>query len=156
MATAAESKTLEMKTPRAARAEPGRRHLMFAVGAVVLVIALIWGGRKWIYSQSHVSTDDAAVDGHIVPVVAKVGGYVARVTAGENDRVTAGQVLVQLDTAELAVKLAQAEADLAAAEATAGGAGVTGQAEAQVETAAGQRGALQAQVVAARANAARA
>ena len=34
---------------------------------------------------------------------------------------TEGQLLVQLDTAELAVKLAQADADLAAARAAAGG-----------------------------------
>jgi len=139
-------------TPR----DPGRRNLMLGIGALVLIAALTWGGKTWIYASSHVSTDDAAVDGHIVPVVAKVGGYVASVIVSENDPVTAGQVLVQLDTAELAVRLEQAEADLAAAQASAGGPGVTGQAEAQVETASGQRGALQAQVTAARANAAKA
>ena len=129
---------------------------MMGIGAIVLVGALLWGGKRWVYSRSHVSTDDATVDGHIVPVVAKVGGYVARVMVGENDHVSAGRVVVQLDTAELAVRLAQAQADLEAAEAAAGGPGVVGQAEAQVQTAAGQRGALEAQVVAARANAARA
>jgi membrane fusion protein (multidrug efflux system) len=103
-----------------------------------------------MYGRAHESTDDAAVDGHIVPVVAKVGGYVSKVTVAENDHVTQGQVLVQLDTAELAVKLAQVDADLAAARAAAGGPGVTGQAEAQVQTATGQEGALQAQVTAAR------
>lgn len=92
------------------------------------------------------------MDGHIVPVVAKVGGYVSKVTVAENDHVNEGQPLVQLDTAELAVRLAQSDADLAAARAMAGGPGVTGQAEAQVETASGQQGALQAQVTAARAN----
>ena len=145
-----------MATTNKAEKEPGRRHIMLGVGAVILVLALFWGVRTWMYSSSHESTDDAAVDGHIVPVVAKVGGYVTSVSVGENDRVSAGSLVVQLDTAELAVKLAQAEADLAAAQATAGSSGVTGQAEAQVETAAGQRGALQAQVTAARANAARA
>jgi membrane fusion protein (multidrug efflux system) len=132
------------------------RHLMAGVGAVVSILVLLWGGRHWLYSRSHVSTDDASVDGHIIPVVSKVGGYVARVTVGENDHVRAGRVVVQLDTAELAVRLEQAQADLAAAEAAAGGRGIVGQAEAQVETAAGQRGALEAQVTAARANAARA
>jgi len=136
--------------------KPRRRGIMLGVGAVVLIVALFWGGKKYLYSRSHISTDDASVDGHIVPVVAKVGGYVASVVVGENDHVSPGQVVVQLDTAELAVRLAQAEADLAAAEAAAGGRGVTGQAEAQVTTAAGQAGALQAQVAAAKANATRA
>lgn len=140
----------------AAAPQPVRRHAMVAVGAVILLAGIFWGSQKYIYSRSHISTDDAAVDGHIVPVVAKVGGYVSSVAVAENERVSAGQLVVQLDTAELAVRLAQAEADLAAAEAAAGGRGVTGQAEAQVQTAAGQQGALQAQVTAARANAARA
>jgi membrane fusion protein (multidrug efflux system) len=128
---------------------PKKRHVALGVGILVALAALVWGGQKWMYGRSHISTDDAAVDGHIVPVVAKVGGYVAKVSVAENDQVKEGQVLVQLDTAELAVKLAQADADLAAARAAAGGGGV---AEAQVQTAAGQRGALQAQVIAAQVN----
>jgi membrane fusion protein (multidrug efflux system) len=138
------------------RSQPGKRRVMLAVGGVILALALIWGTQKWLYSRSHISTDDASVDGHIVPVVAKVGGYVAHVSVGENDHVNAGQIVVQLDTAELGVRLAQADADLAAAEAAAGTPGTTGQAEAQVATAAGQQGALQAQADAARANASRA
>ena len=152
----ATSATAEKDQPRKLSVEPKRRHLMMGVGAIILAAALLWGGRHWLYSRSHISTDDASVDGHIVPVVAKVGGYVSGVMVGENDHVSAGQVVVQLDTAELAVRLAQAEADLAAAEAAAGGPGVIGQAEAQVQTASGQRGALEAQVNAARANATRA
>jgi membrane fusion protein, multidrug efflux system len=142
-------------TPSTA-AEPRKRRIMFGVVGAMLVIAALWGGRTWLYSRSHISTDDASVDGRIIPVVAKVGGYVVRVDVAENDHVNAGQVVVQLDTAELSVQLAQAEADLAAAEAAAGGHGITGQAEAQVETASGQRAALQAQVTAARANESRA
>ncbi|HEX6575561.1 MAG TPA: HlyD family secretion protein [Gemmatimonadaceae bacterium] len=149
MATAAEAKDNSSAPPR-------KRRIMLGVVAVGVLIAAAWGGRAWLYSRSHISTDDASIDGRIIPVVAKVSGYVANVDVAENDRVTAGQIVVQLDTAELAVKLAQAQAELAAAEAAAGGHGETGQAEAMVQTAAGQRAALQAQVVAARANAARA
>src|SRR6478752_6806368 len=88
------------------------RQITMGVGIVVAVLALFWGGQKFMYGRGHESTDDAAIDGHIVPVVAKVGGYVLKVTAGENDKVTEGQVLVQLDTSELAVRLEQADADL--------------------------------------------
>jgi membrane fusion protein (multidrug efflux system) len=130
-----------------------RSKVTIGIGAVVVLLALLWGGQKFMYGRGHESTDDAAIDGHIVPVVAKVGGYVLKVTAGENEKVTEGQVLVQLDTSELSVKVQQANADLAAARAAAGG---NGQAEAQVRTASGQRGALEAQVSLARANAARA
>jgi membrane fusion protein (multidrug efflux system) len=129
---------------------PRRRQIAMGVGILVAILALVWGTQKWMYGRVHESTDDAAVDGHIVPVVAKVGGYVQKVTVAENDHANEGQLLVQLDTSELAVKLAQANADLAGARATAGGPGVTGQAQAQVQIAAGQEGALQAQVIAAR------
>ena len=107
---------------------------------------------RWLYAHSHETTDDAQVDGHIVPVIAKVGGYVAAVRVGDNDSVHAGQLLVRLDSAEYAVRLAQAEADLAAARATAGSRNGVGQAGAAVQTAAGQRSALDAQIDAAKAN----
>lgn len=157
MATTAERegmKRANVGTAADAKSRGGARSkLPLAIGAVVVLLALFWGGQKFMYGRSHESTDDAAIDGHIVPVVAKVGGYVAKVNVGENDKVTEGQILVQLDSSELAVKVEQADADLAAARAAAGG---NGQAEAQVQTAAGQRGALEAQVALARANASRA
>jgi membrane fusion protein (multidrug efflux system) len=143
--SARSGETRELRSTKA----PRKRHVALGVGVVIAVLALIWGAQKYMYGRSHISTDDAAVDGHIIPVVAKVGGYVANVTVAENDEVKEGQTLVQLDTAELAVKLAQADADLAAARASAGGGG---QAEAQVQIATGQRGALVAQIGAAQAN----
>src|SRR6185437_1309202 len=82
-----------------------------------------------------------------------VGGYVKTVGVNENDHVKAGQVLVQLEDDDYRVRLQQAQADVAAAEATAGGSGFAGQAQAQVQSAAGQRAALDAQIGAARANA---
>jgi membrane fusion protein (multidrug efflux system) len=108
--------------------------------------------KQWLYGRSHESTDNAQVDGHLVPVLAKVSGYVTAVNVAENDRVRADSALVKIDEREYAVRLAQADADLAAARAQAGGRGIAGQAEAQVENAAGQRSALDANIGVARAN----
>lgn len=130
--------------------------MLLGIFGFLLLLGAVWGVRAWIFGRSHLSTDDAAVDGHVIPVVAKVGGYVAAVPVKENQQIAEGDLLVQLDTAELAMKLAQADADLAAARAAAGSIGVAGQAQAQVATATGQQSALQAQVAAARANATRA
>ena len=85
---------------------------------MVGLVLLVWAFQKWNYGRSHQSTDNAQVDGHIVPVLAKVGGYVKTVNVNENDHVNAGQLLVQLDDADYRVRLQQAQADLAAAEAT--------------------------------------
>jgi membrane fusion protein (multidrug efflux system) len=119
---------------------------------VVVLGALVWGVQKWMYSRAHASTDDAQVEGHIIPVLSKVGGYVDAVTVQDNDSVNTGDTLVRIDAAEYKVKLAQADAELAAARAAAGTGQNTGQAEAAVATAASQQAALDAQIAAARAN----
>jgi membrane fusion protein (multidrug efflux system) len=118
---------------------------------------LVWGVGKWRFARTHESTDNAQVDGHIVPVLAKVGGYVQQVGVNENQPVNAGQLLVQIDESEYRQRLAQAEADLQGALATSGGGsnGATGQAQAQVMSASGQHSAVEAQIVSARATAQR-
>jgi membrane fusion protein (multidrug efflux system) len=128
------------------------------LGLVVLaaVLGLGWAVKQWLYGRSHESTDNAQVDGHLVPVLAKVSGYVTAVNVAENDRVRADSVLVRIDEREYTVRLAQADAELAAARAQAGGSGQAGQAQAQVQNAAGQRAALDASIAVARANAVKA
>jgi membrane fusion protein, multidrug efflux system len=130
-----------------------KKKIVLPIVGLVALFILFWGFQKWNYGRTHQSTDNAQVDGHIVPVLAKVGGYVKTVSVSENDHVNAGQLLVQLNDEDYVVRVQQAQADLAAAEATAGGSGFAGQAQAQVQSAAGQRSALDAQIGAARANA---
>src|SRR5215208_7200915 len=132
--------------------KPSRRKFILPVIAVLGLLGIIWGIRKWSYGRSHESTDNAQVDGHLVPVLAKVGGFVSAVRVGENDQVKEGTELVHIDDAEYKVRLAQADADLAAAVSVAGSRGTTGQAEAQIQTAASQRQVVDAQIAAAEAN----
>jgi membrane fusion protein, multidrug efflux system len=158
MATVLETDaTPASRNGRTAAVEPDKpstkKKIILPIVGVVALILLFWGFQKWNYGRSHQTTDNAQVDGHIVPVLAKVGGYVKTVNVNENDHVKAGQLLVQLDDADYRVRFQQAQADLAAAEATGGGSGFSGQAESQVQSATGQRSALDAQIGAARANA---
>mgnify|MGYP003340149668 CR=1 FL=1 len=51
---------------------------------IVALIAIVWGGKTVLYNRKHATTDNAQVDGTIVPVLAKVGGYVASVRVVEN------------------------------------------------------------------------
>src|SRR2546430_10880881 len=102
---------------------------------VVLLALVGLGARRWIYGLSHVSTDNAQVDGHIVPILPKVGGFVTEVRIDENQNVKAGDTLVVLDDRDYKVRLAQADADLAVALAGVSNRARVGQAEAQVEQA---------------------
>lgn len=128
-----------------------RRRVILVIAALAAVAALVTAVRAWSFGRSHVSTDNAQVDGNITPVVSRVGGYVSRVLVDDNVRVKEGDTLLILDDAEFRVRLAQAEGDLEAARAIAGGRGVDGQSEAVLRSATSQRAALEAQLGAARA-----
>ena len=72
------------------------------------------------------------MDGHIIPILPKVGGFVAEVRVQENQSVKAGDTLVVLDDRDFRARLAQTEADLAALLATVSSRTRVGQAEAAV------------------------
>jgi len=116
-------------------AAPSRRGLAFTLMGAALVALAVVGVRHWLFGRTHVSTDDAQVDGHIIPVLPKAGGFVMRVNIDENQRVKVGDTLVVLDDRDYLVRLAQTEADLSAALASVSSNARVGQAEAQVEQA---------------------
>lgn len=125
---------------------------------VILLAAagLYWTVKTTLYNSAHESTDNAQVDGSIVPVLAKVGGFVSLLSVIENQPVKAGDVLVHVDSSEYIVRLSQAQAEYDAAASIAGGRGISGQAEAQMRGAESQRQVVGAQIDAARAQVAKA
>ncbi len=129
-----------------------RRRLVLPILVILVLLGLGWVFEQWSYSRAHESTDDAQLDGDMTPVLAKVGGYVARITIDENEHVAGDSLLVLIDPAEYQARLAQAEADLAAARAAVNGPRGEGQAQAMVQAASSQRASLEAQIGAARAN----
>ena len=84
----------------------------------IAVVALL------AYYHNRVSTDDAEVDGHIVPIASKIYGTVAEVLIHDNETVKAGQVLVRIDPRDYQARVDQAKAALALAQARAQAAGV--------------------------------
>ena len=93
-----------------------RKNLVILGAAVVLVVA---GVLVWLYLSSYESTDDAQADVHFYPVSARISGYVIRVNVNDNQWVNKGDILVEIDPTDYQVALAQAQANLANAEATA-------------------------------------
>jgi len=69
--------------------------LVLAVGAV--------SPLAWNYLQSFESTDDAQIDGHIDPLSSRINGTVISVHAEDNDRVKAGELLVEIDPQQAAM-----------------------------------------------------
>jgi membrane fusion protein, multidrug efflux system len=124
--------------PETAVVKPRRRALPFIVAAIVLLALAGFGIRKWTFAQHHVSTDDAQIQGDIIPVLPRVSGFVAEVRVRENQFVRAGETLIVLDDRDLAAKLKQSEADLAAAETAVRSSGRDGLAVAQLAAAQAQ------------------
>jgi membrane fusion protein, multidrug efflux system len=93
-----------------------RRNTVIIVVALVLIVS---GVFLWRYLGSYESTDDAQIDVHLYPVSARISGYVEKVNVGDNQYVQKGTVLVEIDPKDYEVAVAQAQANLASAEAIA-------------------------------------
>lgn len=96
------------------RSHPRAKWVVLAI----LIILIVLGYAVWSYYASRESTDDAQIDGHIVPISARVGGTVEKVNVDDNQYVEAGTVLVQLDPTDYQVAVARARAELQDATAT--------------------------------------
>ncbi|PYM38270.1 MAG: secretion protein HlyD [Candidatus Rokuibacteriota bacterium] len=104
---------------------PRRRLLGFGAIALGVAAALGYAGYLYWYGQTHVSTDDAYITGHIAPVSARVAGPVIAVLVDDNQDVKAGAVLVRLDPKDYEVALAQARAAVETARGDLGNANAT-------------------------------
>jgi membrane fusion protein (multidrug efflux system) len=81
-----------------------------------LVAAAISG---WRYFRSYVSTEDAQIDGNIVPLSSRIQGVVVRVYVHDTQFVKKGEKLVELDPRDYQIAVKKARADLAQAQAQA-------------------------------------
>src|SRR4026207_1707039 len=78
--------------PAAPNAAPRRSKRPIFLGALAVLVPTggTIGVRRFLYGRTHESTENAQVDGHIVPVIAKVSGFVRHADVVENTRVAGG------------------------------------------------------------------
>ena len=95
-------------------------HPAKAAFAIVVLIAVVLAGIWFTYQAFlYESTDDAEVDGHIMPLSARITGQVLDVKVIQGQLVHAGDVLVVIDPKDYKVAADQAQAQLADSRATA-------------------------------------
>ncbi len=109
--------TSDNATPDSSVKNPrrSRRVGFIALGAVVLIGALAYGGYWFFDARFYGSTDDAYVNGDVVQITSEVPGTVLSVNVDDTQPVQAGQKLLELDPADARIAVANAEADLARA-----------------------------------------
>jgi len=83
---------------------------------LVFAVAGYFGYRKIHFILTHETTDNAQIETQITPVLPRVAGYVKSIAVKDYDSVKTGQLVVELDDAELQSQLAEMEADYRQAE----------------------------------------
>jgi membrane fusion protein (multidrug efflux system) len=94
---------------------PTRVRILIGVVVVVALAAGMW----WWTTRNRESTDDAQVDAGVTPIASRVGGTVMSVPIVDNQQVSEGTVLVEIDKRDFEIALERARAELADAEASA-------------------------------------
>jgi membrane fusion protein, multidrug efflux system len=95
-----------------------RRPVVSAIGAILLASVL---GGGYVYldnARRFQSTDDAFIAARQFALAPKVSGYLTAVPVTDNEHVAAGEVIARIDERDYRIALEQAEAQVAAAQAS--------------------------------------
>src|ERR1700730_7407882 len=91
----------------------GRRLvILLVVGAMALIAGTFW----FISNAGYQTTDDAAVEAHVIQVSPKISAHVKAVLFDDNYQVKRGDLIVELDPRGYVVALASASGNLASAQ----------------------------------------
>ena len=113
-------------TPSALKTEPygtykvnsGRKRILVGgTAGIVMLVGLVFALSEYIYARAHEVTDDAFIDGSIVPISPRVNGHVVKVYVHDNQRVETGDLIVALDPRDFQARFDAADAALKAAKA---------------------------------------
>jgi membrane fusion protein (multidrug efflux system) len=92
------------------------RPVVLIAGGATLLIVLIGVFLWWRHARQFEDTDDAFIDARVVRVSPRISGQVTGVHAEDNQLVHAGDVLVDIDPADVRASLDQARAQQTQAE----------------------------------------
>lgn len=106
----------------------------------IVVVAVLIGARMWWRGHYFEETDNAYLDGNVTIVSPRIAGTVGKVLVKDNQRIQAGELLVELDPADHQIKVDQILAQIAQVDAQ------IAQVNAQVEQAQAETASTEAQV----------
>ncbi|WP_087501484.1 HlyD family secretion protein [Pseudomonas sp. SID14000] len=122
------------------------KYAKLAVSTLVIAGLAVLGLQRWQYARQYVSTDNAEVEGVIIPIRARLSGVVVQVPVHENTRVNKGDLLFQVREDEYQQRLEQARANYLGALVATGQGGMPGLMDSQVRSAAARSQAAQATI----------
>lgn len=78
----------------------------------IIIIAILCGIYWFLIARFYENTEDAYVNGNIIPITAQVGGTIIAVKVDDTQFVKTGQLLVELDPIDSFIAFEQAKANL--------------------------------------------
>lgn len=90
----------------------GKKKRAFLIVGVIVAIGLITGWAYNGYRKTHISTDDAFVEGNIHTIAAKIYGTVRTIQVNDNQAVKKGDLLLVIDPSDYDVRLREATSAL--------------------------------------------
>lgn len=101
-----------MTTKQVTKGEKITNRVLSGIAWAFVGIAIVVGGWFYLFSSSHVSTNNAQIRQYITPVSSKVSGFIQEVRFEENQFVHKGDTLVIIDNREFKNQLNIAEAHM--------------------------------------------
>lgn len=87
----------------------GRKALTWGILIALLLVGAAILRHTIAQSQLYQSTDNAQVEGDVIPISAEVAGRIVRLPVSDNQQVKAGDLLVEIDPSDYQARLTQAE-----------------------------------------------
>ena len=95
----------ETKTEEVKQNNNNKKKYGFIVLAIVVLIGAVTLFFYLRYKATHITTDDAFVDGHVYTIASRVKGRIKAVYATDNQYVKKGDLLVEIDPADFEAKV---------------------------------------------------
>lgn len=106
----------EPNTVHAAKPGNTRRKKALTLFFAATLLTVATGAFYWWYRQTHVSTDDAFIEGRVHPVSARIQGTILEVLVEDNQPVKKGELLLRIDPEPYAVRVEAAASALRASQ----------------------------------------
>ena len=101
---------------------PGRgaqKALRLAVIAAILTAAVYYGGRETVNRINFVYSDDSRIEADLITVSSRVAGWITRLEVGQGSGISAGQVLLIIDSRESKLRVSELDAQISGLDAEA-------------------------------------
>jgi membrane fusion protein (multidrug efflux system) len=107
----------ELKTEEPKQNNNKNKKIGFIVLAIVVLIGAVTLFFYLRYKATHITTDDAFVDGHIYTIASRVDGRIKAVYSTDNQYVKKGDLLIEIDPADYEAKVSEASSGAGAEKA---------------------------------------